>query len=317
MSSARVENSRKEPARDVTRFAQRPAPPLRYCGSMATEKDKSDGEHDLASATKALTAALSNLTRAVTKETGKNLSSTLRKTSEQLSSAAAKIESTAEDIRDRGKRGRTKAERTRAEIIEAARRVFAKKGYEGAAVADIAAEAGFTKGALYANFPSKEALFLTVLRDLERQQAELVDEYRQANRMPDFLCAGDYSETEREILLINMESWIYAVRHPEAREELGAMLSRTKDGVAELIARSKGRSQATEEDADAAYAALSINVLSSVAGTMLGSEEVRATASRLFSQILGDAGEAPREGDGSAADVGKAHNDAEGPADEA
>ena len=285
---------------------------------MATEKDNSDEEqHDLASATRALTAALSNLTRAVTKETGKNLSGTLRKTSEQLSSAAAKIESTAESIRDRGKQGQTKAERTRAEIIGAARRVFAKKGYEGAAVADIAAEAGFTKGALYANFPSKAALFLTVLRDLERQQDELMDEYRQANRMPDFLCAGDYSESEREILLINMESWIYAVRHPESREELGAMLSKTKDGVAELIARSKGRSQATEEDGDAAYAALSINVLSSVVGTMLGSEEVRATAARLFSQILGDAGEAPREGDGSAADVGKPHNGAERPPDEA
>lgn len=285
---------------------------------MATEKDNSDEEqHDLASATRALTAALSNLTRAVTKETGKNLSGTLRKTSEQLSSAAAKIESTAESIRDRGKQGQTKAERTRAEIIGAARRVFAKKGYEGAAVADIAAEAGFTKGALYANFPSKAALFLTVLRDLERQQDELMDEYRQANRMPDFLCAGDYSELEREILLINMESWIYAVRHPESREELGAMLSKTKDGVAELIARSKGRSQATEEDGDAAYAALSINVLSSVAGTMLGSEEVRATASRLFSQILGDAGEAPREGGSSAADAGKPHNGAEGQTDEA
>lgn len=285
---------------------------------MATEKDNSDEEqHDLASATRALTAALSNLTRAVTKETGKNLSGTLRKTSEQLSSAAAKIESTAESIRDRGKQGQTKAERTRAEIIGAARRVFAKKGYEGAAVADIAAEAGFTKGALYANFPSKAALFLTVLRDLERQQDELMDEYRQANRMPDFLCAGDYSESEREILLINMESWIYAVRHPESREELGAMLSKTKDGVAELIAHSKGRSQATEEDGDAAYAALSINVLSSVAGTMLGSEEVRATASRLFSQILGDAGEAPREGGSSAADAGKPHNGAEDQTDEA
>ena len=134
--------------------------------------------------------------------------------------------------------------------------------------------------------------------------------------MPDFLCAGDYSETEREILLINMESWIYAVRHPEAREELGAMLSRTKDGVAELIARSKGRSQATEEDGDAAYAALSINVLSSVAGTMLGSEEVRATSARLFSQILGSDGDAPREGDGSAPDFGKPRSGAEGPTDE-
>ena len=262
---------------------------------MAKEKDKSDGEVDLASATKALTAALSNLTRAVTQETGKNLSTTLRKTSEQLSSAAAKIESTAEGVRNRGKQGQTKAERTRTEIVQAAQRVFARKGYEGAAVADIAAEAGFTKGALYANFPSKEELFLTVLRELARQQDELFDKYRRENKPPDFVYTTNFSEEEKEILLINMESWIYAVRHPEAREELGAILSKSKDEMAELIARSKGRNQATEKDGDAAYAILAVNVLSSIVGTMLDSDEVSAIANRLFSQILEGEGNAPYE----------------------
>ena len=266
-----------------------------YCRPMAKEKDKSDGEVDLASATKALTAALSNLTRAVTQETGKNLSTTLRKTSEQLSSAAAKIESTAEGVRNRGKQGQTKAERTRTEIVQAAQRVFARKGYEGAAVADIAAEAGFTKGALYANFPSKEELFLTVLRELARQQDKLFDKYRRENKPPDFASTTNFSEEEKEILLINMESWIYAVRHPEAREELGAILSKTKDEMAELIARSKGRNQATEKDGDAAYAILAVNVLSSIVGTMLDSDEVSAIANRLFSQILEGEGNPPYE----------------------
>ena len=47
-------------------------------------------------------------------------------------------------------------------IIEAAARVFAQKGYAGAAVADIAVEAGIGKGTIYAYFESKENLFFTV-----------------------------------------------------------------------------------------------------------------------------------------------------------
>ena len=47
-------------------------------------------------------------------------------------------------------------------IIEAAARVFAQKGYAGAAVADIAVEAEIGKGTIYAYFDSKENLFFTV-----------------------------------------------------------------------------------------------------------------------------------------------------------
>jgi AcrR family transcriptional regulator len=47
-------------------------------------------------------------------------------------------------------------------IIEAAARVFAQKGYAGAAVADIAAKAEIGKGTIYAYFESKENLFFTV-----------------------------------------------------------------------------------------------------------------------------------------------------------
>jgi TetR/AcrR family transcriptional regulator, transcriptional repressor of aconitase len=42
-----------------------------------------------------------------------------------------------------------KREETRARLLEAAAHVFAKKGYEGASVDDVAHAAGFTKGAVY------------------------------------------------------------------------------------------------------------------------------------------------------------------------
>lgn len=53
--------------------------------------------------------------------------------------------------------------RTRAELIAAAGRVFARRGLERASIDEIAGEAGYTKGAFYASFASKEELFLEIV----------------------------------------------------------------------------------------------------------------------------------------------------------
>jgi AcrR family transcriptional regulator len=61
----------------------------------------------------------------------------------------------------------TRAERqeqTRAALIEAAGRVFVERGFAGSSVEAIAAEAGFTRGAFYSNFNSKEELFAQLLQ---------------------------------------------------------------------------------------------------------------------------------------------------------
>jgi AcrR family transcriptional regulator len=60
-------------------------------------------------------------------------------------------------------RRQLKQERTRALLLDAAARVFARRGYHVATLEDVAAEAGFTKGAVYSNFESKEALFLALV----------------------------------------------------------------------------------------------------------------------------------------------------------
>jgi AcrR family transcriptional regulator len=64
--------------------------------------------------------------------------------------------------------GLTRAEkqaRTRAALLDAAARVFVERGFQGASVELIAAEAGFTRGAFYSNFSSKEELFAELLQD--------------------------------------------------------------------------------------------------------------------------------------------------------
>src|SRR3954454_18996732 len=54
-------------------------------------------------------------------------------------------------------------QKTRTRLLAAATRVFARHRYHSATLDEIAAEAGFTKGALYYNFASKEELFLALL----------------------------------------------------------------------------------------------------------------------------------------------------------
>ena len=83
-------------------------------------------------------------------------------------------------VSSRLSRSESQAE-TRERLLQAALRVFAEGGYGGASVDRIAAEAGFTKGAFYANFPSKESVFLELLtRHMEREAEELAGVMRDA-----------------------------------------------------------------------------------------------------------------------------------------
>ena len=62
-----------------------------------------------------------------------------------------------------GRRSGVTAEQTRTELLEAAARVFARRGYEGATIAEIASEAELSTGSIYAHYSGKAQLFLGVL----------------------------------------------------------------------------------------------------------------------------------------------------------
>jgi AcrR family transcriptional regulator len=71
-----------------------------------------------------------------------------------------------------GKKGRTGS---REALIEASKRVFLKLGYQGATLDRIAAEAGYTKGAVYWHFKNKEALFIELLAEALRRNLDALD----------------------------------------------------------------------------------------------------------------------------------------------
>jgi AcrR family transcriptional regulator len=70
----------------------------------------------------------------------------------------------------------SRREQTRRDLLDAAAHVFARRGYHGASLDDIAARAGLTKGAVYYNFSSKEELFLTLLQERVEERVREVDE---------------------------------------------------------------------------------------------------------------------------------------------
>ena len=61
------------------------------------------------------------------------------------------------------------SQESKEKIARAALRLFARKGYANASLEEIATLAGFTKGAVYHFFKSKEALLLALLRDIEER----------------------------------------------------------------------------------------------------------------------------------------------------
>lgn len=70
----------------------------------------------------------------------------------------------------------SRRQETRTRLLDAAVEVFAEDGLQGAAVETISARAGFTRGAFYSNFDSKEELFLELLRrEFDRRAADLAE----------------------------------------------------------------------------------------------------------------------------------------------
>jgi AcrR family transcriptional regulator len=114
---------------------------------------------------------------------------------------------------------------TRAKLLKAAEHIFARDGFEASRLEDIAAEAGYTRGAFYANFESKEDLLFALM---ERLVAERVEAVREILKSHDQLARRvralrDYYAQiacDRRWPLLLLEFKLFALRHPEARARL-------------------------------------------------------------------------------------------------
>jgi AcrR family transcriptional regulator len=125
---------------------------------------------------------------------------------------------------------------TRRALLEAARRMFARDGFEACRIEDIAAAAGYTRGAFYAHFRAKENLFFAIFEqeagrrveqlrklledaaDVDAQQAALREFY--VDRIGD-----------RQWAMLILEFKLFALRHPRLRPKLAATHRKLRESL--------------------------------------------------------------------------------------
>jgi AcrR family transcriptional regulator len=131
---------------------------------------------------------------------------------------------------------------TRASVVGAAEAAFVERGYDRASIEDIAARAGFTKGAVYSNFGSKEELFLQVREARDTRLSEpLVDGLSKATDVDGLMDALDawYRSTvadDRPWALATAEFTLAALRKPELHQRLKDQHRETRGAIAWLLA---------------------------------------------------------------------------------
>jgi AcrR family transcriptional regulator len=114
---------------------------------------------------------------------------------------------------------------TRELLLQAAEKIFVRDGYEGAELGEIAALAGRTKGAIYAQFASKEDVFFALVEDRSlRYRAQMktllaesasVEGNMAAYRKFALQLADDHAWC-----LLLLEFKLFALRHPESIKRL-------------------------------------------------------------------------------------------------
>jgi AcrR family transcriptional regulator len=131
---------------------------------------------------------------------------------------------------------------TRERLLAAARSVFARGGFHGASVEEIASEAGFSTGALYSNFEGKEDLFLVLMeREIDEHAKEIAAAVRERASVSERAAGGARQwmtmiEREPEALLLFMEFWAYGVRDARVRPKVAARFAQMRQVLTGLVA---------------------------------------------------------------------------------
>ena len=136
-----------------------------------------------------------------------------------------------------------RVEHTRSLLLDAAEEVFAEKGFTPASLDDIARAAGYTKGAIYKHFATKEDLFLAVS---DRYWRRYFDNFAEVMASAKQVGAREFDEIAKrwrtlsrdrgaEHAALGHEFTLYLLRNPEARERVASKRSEVVEALAKFI----------------------------------------------------------------------------------
>jgi AcrR family transcriptional regulator len=214
-------------------------------------------------------------------------------------------------------RHQERSEATRARLIRAAEKIFARDGFEAAKLEEIAAEAGYTRGAFYANFKSKEDLFFDLLEGQISSRINTVEQITRNLRDPQeklrafrefFLTVCE----DRRWSLLALEFKLFAVRHPEVKVRLAAMnrrLVKPRIGILRDVMEGSGRKLPVSPTA----IAMSLSAVTNALGlehmldrSLMPERELKQILGNYFDSLTGS--QAPIEAEGEVTQSSKPFN---------
>lgn len=187
--------------------------------------------------------------------------------------------------------------RTREALLAAAQRVFAAEGYSRASLDQIAAEAGYTKGAVYAHFSSKEDLFLELLSDGLVRQVEVLEtllaEARVQSESLEPAMNALLDELDRpgtsigmDLSVLGIELQLESRRNPKLAEGFVGTIDRHRLALKEVVAevfRIKGARPAMDIDM---YSGTVIAVVEGLALSRAGGLQGTVAPTKIVLNIL-------------------------------
>jgi AcrR family transcriptional regulator len=197
-------------------------------------------------------------------------------------------------------------EHTRTCLLDAAGRVFARRGLAQASVDEVAADAGFTKGAVYANFGSKEELFLAMLDVRFAHRLDQMDRALSTGESPEVQAraAGrdfiDYLAGDPEWGRLFFEAALHASRDEDFRVKLQQRYAQMRERMAAVL---RARAEGGGFDPGVPFDQLATMIFAMANGVAFERfVEPAAVPDDLFSSMLElfTLGAASRQGDGVA-----------------
>src|SRR3979409_1812872 len=130
---------------------------------------------------------------------------------------------------------------TCAKLFEAAARVFEEQGIGGASIEAIAAAAGFTRGAVYSNFKSKDELIIAMLEDhVEQSIRRNLDLLARHKNIADFIDALRTMDRSQQDPLgrsprLHMEMILFVARAEKRRPDLAKRLRARRKLIVDIV----------------------------------------------------------------------------------
>jgi AcrR family transcriptional regulator len=148
---------------------------------------------------------------------------------------------TPQRLDQRTRAARSEGREAREELLTSALHVFARRGYDQAGVDEIASQAGYSKGALYWHFASKEELLVALLEErIDAPAREMVALLESAppDRDMSVEAARVFARRlreQREAVLLDREYWSLAIRDPELRARYVARQTDLREALARAL----------------------------------------------------------------------------------